>query len=37
MVDEDGTVNPYKLTFVLKGNEVGVIPDARECAGKEKE
>jgi len=35
--DEDGTANPYKLTFVLKGNEVGVIPDARECVSKEKE
>jgi len=30
--DEDGTANPYKLIFVLKGNEVGAIPDVRECA-----
>lgn len=27
--DEDGTPDPYKLTFVLKGNQQGVIPDAK--------
>jgi len=26
---EDGTTDPYKLTFVLKDNELGVIPEAR--------
>lgn len=27
--NEDGTADPYKLTFVLKGNQQGVIPDAK--------
>lgn len=27
--DEDGTPDPYKLTFVLKGNQQSVIPDAK--------
>lgn len=28
--DEDGTPDPYKLTFVLKGNQQSVIPDAKK-------
>ena len=27
---EDGTVDPYKLTFVLKGMDERSIPDARD-------
>lgn len=27
--DEDGTVDPYKLTFVLKGMDDRIIPDAK--------
>ena len=27
---EDGTADPYKLTFVLKGNQSGVVPNAKE-------
>ena len=27
--DKDGNPDPYKLTFVLKGNQSGVIPDAK--------
>jgi len=27
---EDGTADPYKLTFVLKGNQTGVVPNAKE-------
>ena len=28
-MDEDGTVDPYKLTFVLKGMDDRIIPDAK--------
>ncbi len=28
--NEDGTADPYKLTFVLKGNQMGVVPNAKE-------
>lgn len=28
--NEDGTTDPYKLTFVLKGNQTGVVPNAKE-------
>lgn len=28
--NEDGTADPYKLTFVLKGNQQGVVPNAKE-------
>ena len=28
--DEDGNPDPYKLTFVLKGNQTGTIPNAKE-------
>lgn len=28
--NEDGTVDPYKLTFVLKENQPGVVPNAKE-------
>lgn len=28
--NEDGTADPYKLTFVLKGNQSGVVPNAKE-------
>ena len=28
-VAEDGTVDPYKLTFVLKGMDNEFIPDAK--------
>lgn len=28
--NEDGTADPYKLTFVLKGNQTGVVPNAKE-------
>lgn len=28
-INEDGTVDPYKLTFVLKGMEDRVVSDAR--------
>ena len=39
--DEDGKPDPYKLTFVLKGKQTGVIPDAKahfkeQNAGKDK-
>lgn len=27
--DEEGIPDPYKLTFVLKGNQLGVIPNAK--------
>nr|WP_294484707.1 recombinase family protein [uncultured Anaerosporobacter sp.] len=27
--DEDATPDPYKLTFVLKGKQTGVVPDAK--------
>lgn len=27
--DEDGTPDPYKLTFVLKGKQTGIVPDAK--------
>ena len=27
--NEDGTADPYKLTFVLKGNQSGVVPNAK--------
>lgn len=28
--NKDGTADPYKLTFVLKGNQSGVVPNAKE-------
>lgn len=28
-MNEDGTVDPYKLTFVLKGMEDRIVPDAK--------
>ena len=28
--NEDGTADPYKLTFVLKGNQSGVVSNAKE-------
>ncbi len=28
--EEDGTPAPYKLTFVLKGNQTGTVPHAKE-------
>ena len=28
--EEDGTPDPYKLTFILKGNQTGTIPHAKE-------
>lgn len=28
--NEDGTADPYKLTFVLKGNQSGIVPNAKE-------
>ena len=28
--NEDGTADPYKLTFVLKGNQTGVVPNAKD-------
>ncbi len=28
--NEDGTADSYKLTFVLKGNQSGVVPNAKE-------
>ncbi len=28
--EEDGTPDPYKLTFVLKGNQTGTVPHAKE-------
>ena len=28
--NQDGTADPYKLTFVLKGNQTGVVPNAKE-------
>lgn len=28
--DKDGNPDPYKLTFVLKGNQTGVIPNAKQ-------
>lgn len=27
---DDGTPDPYKLTFVLKGNQTGTVPNAKE-------
>jgi DNA invertase Pin-like site-specific DNA recombinase len=27
--DEDGTPDPYKLTFILKGNQTGTVPHAK--------
>ena len=27
---EDGTVDPFKLTFVMKGNGNSVVPNAKE-------
>lgn len=29
-INEDGTVDPYKLTFVMKGNGNSVVPNAKE-------
>ena len=29
-VNEDGSVDPYKLTFVLKGMDNRIIPDAKQ-------
>ena len=28
--EEDGTPDPYKLTFVLKGSRAGTVPHAKE-------
>lgn len=28
--DEEGNPDPYKLTFVLKGNQSGTVPNAKE-------
>jgi hypothetical protein len=28
--DEDGTPDPYKLTFILKGNQTGTVAHAKE-------
>lgn len=28
--EEDGTPDPYKLTFILKGNQTGIVPHAKE-------
>lgn len=28
--NEDGTVDPFKLTFVMKGNGNSVVPNAKE-------
>lgn len=29
--EEDGTPDPYKLTFVLKGNQQGILPNAKKA------
>ena len=29
-MNEDGTVDPYKLTFVLKGMDDRIVPDAKK-------
>ena len=34
--NEDGTVDPYKLTFVMKGNGNSVVPNAKEWFKAEK-
>lgn len=34
--EEDGTPDPYKLTFVLKGNQKGVLPNSKEHFKKQK-
>lgn len=34
--NEDGTPDPYKLTFELKGKHTGVIPDAKKHFKKSK-
>ena len=34
--NEDGTVDPYKLTFVMKGNGNSVVPSAKEWFKAEK-
>lgn len=31
--NEDGTVDPFKLTFVMKGNGNSIVPNAKECKG----
>ena len=33
---EDGTPDPYKLTFVLKGRQSGTVPDAGKQFGKKR-
>ena len=34
--NDDGTVNPFKLTFVMKGNGISVVPNAKEWFKAEK-
>lgn len=34
--EEDGTPDPYKLTFVLKGNQQGTIPNSKQHHKKQK-
>lgn len=34
--NEDGTVDPFKLTFVMKGNGNRVVPNAKEWFKSEK-
>ena len=37
-LDEEGNPDPYKLTFVLKGNESGTVPNGKEhCKATQKE
>lgn len=36
--DEEGKADPYKLTFLLKGNQTGTVPNAKErCKAVQKE
>ena len=35
-MEEDGTVDPYKLTFVMKGNGNSVVPNAKDWFKTEK-
>lgn len=34
--NEDGTVDPFKLTFVMKGNGNSIVPNAKEWFKAEK-
>lgn len=29
--NDDGTVDPFKLTFVMKGNGNSVVPNTKDC------